>query len=146
MAIIPSSTRFVGIAPSVNLTEKKSNQLNSETQPYTMQDFQDSISPDLSPIVVDGNSVGIDADPTVTLQQVAVIESLTANAGIVLKPNGTGAIMAQVPDGTPAGGIRGEFMLWICKYKEVLVTKLLLEKVHLLQVLETWLVVVILLQ
>ena len=69
-----------------------------------MQDFQDSISPDLSPIVVDGNSVGIDADPTVTLQQVAVIESLTTNAGIVLKPNGTGAIMAQVPDGTVAGG------------------------------------------
>ena len=104
MAIIPSSTRFVGIAPSVNLTEKKSNQLNSETQPYTMQDFQDSISPDLSPIVVDGNSVGIDADPTVTLQQVAVIESLTTNAGLVLQPNGTGAIMAQVPDGTFVGG------------------------------------------
>lgn len=44
MAIIPSSTRFVGISPSVNLTEKKSNQLNSETQPYTMQDIIDTAS------------------------------------------------------------------------------------------------------
>ena len=110
MAIIPSSTQFVGISPNVNLEEKKSNRLNSETQPYTMQDFQDSISPDLSPIVVDGNSVGIDADPTATTQAVAVIESLTTNAGIVLKPNGTGAIMAQVPDGTVTGGnARGQY-------------------------------------
>ena len=57
-----------------------------------------------SPLKLSTDRLGIDADPTVTLQQVAVIESLTTNAGIVLKPNGTGAIMAQVPDGTTAGG------------------------------------------
>lgn len=48
--------------------------------------------------------VTIEADSTATTQSVAVIESTSTNAGIVLKPNGTGAIMAQVPDGTATGG------------------------------------------
>lgn len=42
MAIIPSSTQFIGISSNVNLTEKKSSQINSETQPYTMQDIIDT--------------------------------------------------------------------------------------------------------
>ena len=46
----------------------------------------------------------IEADSTATTQSVAVIDSTSTNAGIVLKPNGTGAIMAQVPDGTATGG------------------------------------------
>ncbi len=57
-----------------------------------------------SPLKLSTNRLGIDADPTATTQAVAVIESLTTNAGIVLKPNGTGAIMAQGPDGTATGG------------------------------------------
>jgi hypothetical protein len=42
MAIVPSTTRFIGISPSVNLTERKSNITNAETQPYTMQDIIDT--------------------------------------------------------------------------------------------------------
>lgn len=54
--------------------------------------------------------VTIESDSTATTQSVAVIESTSTNAGIVLKPNGTGAIMAQVPDGTAVGGdARGQY-------------------------------------
>ena len=42
MAQVPLNTRFVGISPNVNLEEKKSSVLNSETQPYTMQDIVDT--------------------------------------------------------------------------------------------------------
>ena len=42
MANVPLDTRFVGISPNVNLEEKKSSVLNSETQPYTMQDIVDT--------------------------------------------------------------------------------------------------------
>lgn len=39
MANIPLDTRFIGIAPGVNLYERKTNLLNAQTQPYTMADF-----------------------------------------------------------------------------------------------------------
>jgi len=39
MALIPSNTRFIGIATSVDLTEKKSSVLNNETQSYTIEDL-----------------------------------------------------------------------------------------------------------
>lgn len=42
MAIVPSTTRFIGISPSVNLTERKSSTINAETEPYTMQDIVDT--------------------------------------------------------------------------------------------------------
>jgi len=42
MTLIPSDTRFIGISPEVNLTEKKSSLLNRDTQPYTMQDIIDT--------------------------------------------------------------------------------------------------------
>lgn len=42
MAIVPSTTRFIGISPSVNLTERKSSTINAETEPYTMQDIIDT--------------------------------------------------------------------------------------------------------
>lgn len=42
MAIVPSVTRFIGISPSVNLTERKSKSSNAETQPYSMQDIIDT--------------------------------------------------------------------------------------------------------
>ena len=40
MSTVPSGTRFIGIAGSVNLTERKSAGLNSETQPYTIDDIR----------------------------------------------------------------------------------------------------------
>lgn len=38
--MIPEGTRFIGISPNVNLTEKKSAVLNAETQPYTIDDIR----------------------------------------------------------------------------------------------------------
>jgi len=38
--MIPSGTRFIGFSESVNLKEKKSAVLNSETQPYTIDDIR----------------------------------------------------------------------------------------------------------
>jgi hypothetical protein len=104
MAIIPNDEQFVGVNSSVDMTERKSSRLNSNTQVYTLQDFSDSLTPDLTPITVDGNSVSIAKDPTATTQDTAVIKSTDTNAGIAIVPNGTGAITAQVPDGTAAGG------------------------------------------
>lgn len=39
MAIVPSTTRFVGFAPGANLQEKKSANINALSQPYTMADI-----------------------------------------------------------------------------------------------------------
>jgi hypothetical protein len=39
MSIIPSGTRFIGIAENVNLTERKSSLLNKQTEPYTIEDL-----------------------------------------------------------------------------------------------------------
>ena len=46
----------------------------------------------------------IEADSTATTQSTAVIQNTTTNSGIALVPNGTGAITADIPDGTTAGG------------------------------------------
>lgn len=39
MAEIPSGTRFIGIATSVDLTERKSALLNKQTEPFTIEDI-----------------------------------------------------------------------------------------------------------
>jgi len=43
MSTVPSGTRFIGIAENVNLTERKSAVLNSDTQAYTIQDLADTV-------------------------------------------------------------------------------------------------------
>lgn len=43
MSTVPSGTRFIGISDRVNLTERKSAGLNSDTQPYTIDDLVDTI-------------------------------------------------------------------------------------------------------
>ena len=50
------------------------------------------------------------ADGTVTTQTTAVIQTTTTNSGIAIVPNGTGAITADIPDGTVTGGnARGQY-------------------------------------
>jgi hypothetical protein len=46
----------------------------------------------------------ITADPSVTLQTSSVIQATTTNSNLVLAPNGTGSILASIPDGTATGG------------------------------------------
>jgi hypothetical protein len=45
MPNVPLTTRFIGISPSVDLEEKRSAMINAETQPYSMQDIVDTVSP-----------------------------------------------------------------------------------------------------
>jgi len=62
--------------------------------------------------------LGLKKDPNATTQDVAVIKAEDTNAGIVLKPNGTGAIMATVPDGTATGGnARGIYSVDLQMYR-----------------------------
>lgn len=54
--------------------------------------------------------VKIESDSTVTTQTSAVIQATTTNANLVIAPNGTGALVAQIPDGTATGGnARGQY-------------------------------------
>ena len=46
----------------------------------------------------------LESDSTVTTQTSSVIQSSTANANLVIAPNGTGALLANIPDGAIAGG------------------------------------------
>lgn len=54
--------------------------------------------------------VKIESDSTVSTQTSSVIQATTTNASLVLSPNGTGGIIASVPDGTATGGnARGQY-------------------------------------
>jgi len=54
--------------------------------------------------------LNIESDSTVTTQTSSVIRSTTTNANLVLAPNGTGALVASIPDGTATGGnARGNY-------------------------------------
>jgi hypothetical protein len=46
----------------------------------------------------------ITSDTSVTTQTSSVIQATTTNANLVLTPNGTGSILASIPDGTAVGG------------------------------------------
>jgi hypothetical protein len=48
--------------------------------------------------------VKLESDSTVTTQTSSVIQSSSTNANLVIAPNGTGALVANIPDGTAVGG------------------------------------------
>jgi len=48
--------------------------------------------------------LGIRSDSSVTTQTSSVIQATTTNANLVIAPNGTGALIASIPDGTFTGG------------------------------------------
>jgi hypothetical protein len=48
--------------------------------------------------------LGIRSDSSVTTQVSSVIQATTTNANLVIAPNGTGALVASIPDGTATGG------------------------------------------
>lgn len=58
----------------------------------------------VSVLFLNSRRVGIGKDTSVTTQSVAVVEVQDANTSIVLKPNGTGAIIGNISDGLVAGG------------------------------------------
>lgn len=48
MAIIPDDMRFIGISPTVDLKERKSAQINKQTEPYTMSDIVETVSGEIT--------------------------------------------------------------------------------------------------
>jgi hypothetical protein len=48
--------------------------------------------------------LGIRSDSSVTTQTSSVIQATTTNANLVIAPNGAGALVARIPDGTAVGG------------------------------------------
>jgi len=56
-----------------------------------------------TPLEVIGR-VTLGKDAAVVTQSVSIIQAKDANTGVVIKPNGTGSILASIPDGTAVGG------------------------------------------
>ena len=48
--------------------------------------------------------INIESDSTITTQNSSAIVSTSTNASLILAPNGTGAILTSIPDGTATGG------------------------------------------
>lgn len=82
MAQVPSGTRFIGIATSADLVERKSAVLNAQTQPFTIEDIASSVgsSQTLQQTVDLGNSF-TDGSGITTLRGGGFIdiEDLTGN-------------------------------------------------------------------
>jgi hypothetical protein len=69
----------------------------------TLRQVQDGLGTG-SPLYLSTRRVGITSDASVTTQTSSVIQATTTNANLVIAPNGTGALIAQIPDGTIVGG------------------------------------------
>lgn len=69
----------------------------------TLRQVQDGLGTG-SPLYISTRRVGITSDSSVTTQTSSVIQASTTNANLVIAPNGTGALIASIPDGTFIGG------------------------------------------
>ena len=69
----------------------------------TLRQVQDGLGTG-SPLYISTRRVGITSDSSVTTQTSSVIQATTTNANLVIAPNGAGALVSQIPDGTTAGG------------------------------------------
>jgi hypothetical protein len=72
MSQVPSGTRFIGIATSVDLTERKSAILNAQTEPFTIEDIIDTVNPvanSFNPLFTDasGTLAGVTATASYTM-------------------------------------------------------------------------------
>ena len=85
MAIIANDTQFIGIAPSIDLTGKKSAILNEQTEPVTMADIVDTVSASVSsnPQVIDlkvTNGTAVTGTTNATISQTLLIPANTFTA------------------------------------------------------------------
>ena len=62
MAIIPGDMRIVWLSPAVDLTERRTNKVNSESEAYTMDDIVDTVSGEIPTGVDWGNIEGTLSD------------------------------------------------------------------------------------
>jgi hypothetical protein len=96
--MIPEGTRFIGIAPTVNLKERKSAQLNAETQPYTLDDIRGS-SYKVFTAVLTQSGVNSDVNATSGL--------LIVGVSYLIDIYNAGDDFSNV--GGPAAGLQGEW-------------------------------------
>ena len=87
MAIIPGTTRFIGISPSVDLIERRSAQINADTEPYTMADIADTVGGGGAvATVVAGTNVTVDStdplNPIVNVPVVGAVATVVAGNGV----------------------------------------------------------------
>jgi len=74
-----------------------------------------------SPLYLSTQRVGITSDSSVTTQTSSVIQATTTNANLVIAPNGTGALVASIPDGTVTGGAsRGNYSVDLQRVRSTL--------------------------
>ena len=69
----------------------------------TLQTVSDYLN-NLGVLQLSNRRVGVLQDSGVTTQTSSVIQATTTNANLVITPNGTGALVASIPDGTATGG------------------------------------------
>jgi hypothetical protein len=69
----------------------------------TLQTVSDYLN-NLGVLQLSNRRVGVLQDSGVTTQTSSVIQATTTNANLVISPNGTGALVASIPDGTATGG------------------------------------------
>ena len=85
----------------------------------TLRQVQDGLGTG-SPLYLSTRRVGITSDSSVTTQTSSVIQATTTNANLVIAPNGTGALVASIPDGTATGGnARGSYAVDFQTYRTV---------------------------
>ena len=64
---VPAGTRFIGILPGVDMTERKSAQANSPSNVYTIEDIQDGSVPDTRTITINGTTQDLSANRSWTI-------------------------------------------------------------------------------
>ena len=84
---IPAGTRFIGILPGVDMTERKSTQANSPSNVYTIEDIQTLVN-----------------TPSVQSVVSAATVTPTANDDLVVITAQAAALTLAAPTGTPVEG------------------------------------------
>ena len=84
---VPAGTRFIGILPGVDMTERKSTQANSPSNVYTIEDIQTLVN-----------------TPSVQSVASAATVTPTANDDLVVITAQAAALTLAAPTGTPVDG------------------------------------------
>lgn len=95
MATIPSSTKFIGLAASVDTTERRSAMINAESEAYTMQDIIDTVSPSVTanPSVIDLKVT--DGTPITGVTSAAISQTILIPANTFTSAGGALEFMAR---------------------------------------------------
>jgi hypothetical protein len=78
---IPAGTRFIGIAPNVDMLERKSTQANSPSNVYTIEDIQGSNVPSNRTITINGTTQDLSANRTWTISTGLTVGTTAIGSG-----------------------------------------------------------------